>query len=288
MLNLRSNSNRMRADRYRYRVEFFRQWRHLLKWCRAIGSWPTLYWLSIRLLASLGGRGPKSWCVRSHWTKYPMTARLRGSSDMKVIYEIFVEEEYSSLRSLPNVSLILDLGANVGYSSAYFLSCFPGARVVAVEPDDRNFAICSLNLKPFAERAILLNGAVWSDCTKLSVSKGTFGDGREWATEVVHPLNGCEGDIQAWDVGSLIEMGGCPEVDLLKIDIEGAERTVFGQNAAAWLPKVRNLCIELHGLECRDTFFKALAEFDYELSDSGGLTICKDIRPKQSGQPRTH
>ena len=64
---------------------------------------------------------------------------------MTVFWQIFTFDEYSSLRNLENVSLVLDLGANVGYSSAYFLSCFPEARVVAVEPDEQNMAICRTN-----------------------------------------------------------------------------------------------------------------------------------------------
>ena len=203
--------------------------------------------------------------------------RLRGSSDWDVFNQIFIAEEYSSLRSLENVSLVLDLGANAGYSSAYFLSHFPNARVVAIEPDEENFAVCERNLRPYGDRAILVHGAVWSECTKLCISRGSFGDGREWATQVMQPPSGSYGDVRAWDVSSLIDMGGRAEADLLKVDIEGAERAVFGEGADAWLPRVRNLCIEIHGPECRETFFNALVGFNYELSESGELTICKNI-----------
>jgi hypothetical protein len=48
----------------------------------------------------------------------------------------FINQEYPSRQSVKDVSLVLDLGANVGYSSAYCLSCFPNSRVVAVEPNE--------------------------------------------------------------------------------------------------------------------------------------------------------
>ncbi|HYW43535.1 MAG TPA: FkbM family methyltransferase [Bryobacteraceae bacterium] len=209
-----------------------------------------------------------------------MIARLRGSSDVSAFRQIFVRDHYAGLRDLKNVSLVLDLGANVGFSSAYFLSCFPESRVVAVEPDERNVAVCRANLKPFGKRATVLHGAVWSDGTRLCLSTGTFGDEREWAMQVVPPADGSAGDVQAWDMGSLIAMAGGGEVDLLKIDIERAELAVFDHRAKAWLPRIRNICIELHGRDCEEAFFRALSDFDYELQRSGELTICRNLRAK--------
>jgi hypothetical protein len=70
-------------------------------------------------------------------------------------------------------------------------------------------------------------------------------------------------------------------VDLLKVDIERAELSVFWRSAASWLHKVRNICIELHGKDCEDVFFDALKDFDYELGRSGELTICRNLRPRK-------
>jgi len=63
---------------------------------------------------------------------------------MQVFDQIFICQEYLCLRNLKEPSLVLDLGANVGFSAAYFLSAFPKARVVAVEPDERNRALLNL------------------------------------------------------------------------------------------------------------------------------------------------
>jgi FkbM family methyltransferase len=245
-----------------------------------IGALASLQWVAFRVCQELKLDWPKSWRVRPRQVQHALTARLRGSSDLNVFSQIFIQQEYSCLRNLRDVSLILDLGANVGYSSAYFLNCFPNARVLAVEPDERNVEICSLNLKPYGDRALLLHGAVWSRCTKLNLSRGTYGDGREWATQVVESPGGREGDLEAWDVDSLINMAGGRDVDLLKVDIEGSELAVFGETAEKWLPRVRGICIELHGPACRDTFFKSLEKFDYELESSDELTICRNIRAK--------
>jgi FkbM family methyltransferase len=260
------------------------QTRHLIiswdKWRRLVGVRSTLRWLLIRVGKKLGFGEPERWRVRPRQVQHPLTARLLDSSDMDVFHQVFRCDEYSTLRDLRNVSIVLDLGANVGFSSAYFLSCFPESRVVAVEPDELNLAVCRINLMAYGDRVLLLHGAAWSERMRLRLSKGSFGDGREWATQVSNPSDGSVGDVQAWDVGSLIEMAGGAEVDLLKVDIERAELAVFGDTAKRWLPRIRNICIELHGRDCQEAFFRALADFDYELEFSGELTICRNLHVK--------
>jgi hypothetical protein len=71
-------------------------------------------------------------------------------------------------------------------------------------------------------------------------------------------------------------------VDLLKVDIERSEIELFAKNTDSWLPRVKNICIELHGPDCEAAFFSALAPYDFEVSHSGELTICRDLRPKKS------
>ena len=67
---------------------------------------------------------------------------------------------------------------------------------------------------------------------------------------------------------------------ILKVDIERAELSVFGSSARARLPKVRNICIELHGEDREETFFDSLKDFEYELGHSGELTICRNLRSR--------
>src|SRR5262245_51635214 len=71
---------------------------------------------------------------------YPLFGR-RSSSDVEVFHQVFIEREYKCLDDLSDVGLIIDCGANVGYSSAYFLSKHPTSRIIAVEPDPDNFAM---------------------------------------------------------------------------------------------------------------------------------------------------
>ncbi len=250
-------------------------------WVKSAG-WGGAVTLAIhRTRTTLGLKQPSHLKIKPHRAKYPVFARLGGSSDMSVFHQIFQQDEYACMRNISSPRLILDLGANVGYSSAYFLSCFPTAAVVAVEPDPDNFEMCCKNLAPYGDRAKVVLGAVWSKRSKLVLSRGAFGDGLEWATQVRESEGEKdEATVDAWDVPSLLELAGGRDIDLLKVDIERGELQVFGDSSLSWLSKVRNICIELHGEDCREVFLNALKDFDYDLGSSGELTISCNLQRK--------
>lgn len=224
---------------------------------------------------------PPTMILKPRRALHPLIARSGASSDMCVLDQIFLCDEYSPLRSIECPKLILDLGANVGYSSAYFLSCFPSADVIAVEPDPRNVEICRRNLAPYGNRARIIKGAIWSEQCRLKLARSGYADGRDWATQVL-PVEDAQDEeaVEGWDVESLLQLAGKQQIDLLKIDIERSELELFGAGSRLWLEKVRNLCIELHGLDCERVFFKAVSDFEYDLSTHAELTICKSIRRK--------
>lgn len=193
-----------------------------------------------------------------------------GTSDKMVFDQIFVDREYRCLDDLANVSTILDCGANVGYSAAYLLSRFKNARLLAVEPDNANFAVLKRNIAPYAERATCLRGAVWDRETTLQFDEATVGAGDEWGRQVKEG----EGNVPAFDIPALMKMAGFSRVGLLKIDVEGAEREIFSGNTDNWLPLVDSLVIELHGDDASRIFHKAIEPHRFDVSRCDELTVC--------------
>lgn len=258
------------------------------KWGKSIGWQAALAWTAYQA-ETAAGLHPSSIKMRPRQIQHPVITRLGDSSDIRVFRQIFQFDEYACLRDIASPRLILDLGANVGYASAYFLSCFPTADVVAVEPDPGNFEQCRKNLVPYGSRAKVLHGAVWSHPSKLVLSPDSFRDRREWSVQVRESTDPEDkADVTAWDIPSLLEMSGHDSIDLLKIDIERSELELFGHNSSAWLPKVRNICIELHGEDCTDTYLNALQDFECDFQNSGELTISRNLHPRTRPNSNQH
>ena len=249
------------------------------EYCSELGPVSGMRWYAAKVTARLPLHHPRRISVKSPSLAYPVEVRMYPSSDDFVFDQIFVRHEYAPVcRRLHDPRFILDLGANVGYASAIFASRFPAAKILAVEPDPGNYKLCAKNLAPYKGRAEVLLGAVWGSRTQLALARGNFCDGREWATRVEKAPSDATAEVQAWDVATLLDMAHQREADLVKIDIEGSEAEVFAENPERWLPRVRNLCIELHDDRCRDTFFNALRGYDYELEEYREFTFCFDLR----------
>src|SRR5438477_11598669 len=148
---------------------------------------------------SNGSRREPVW-MRSRNASHPLGGRVH-TSDGKVFYQVFARLEYSCVDELKDVKLIIDCGANVGYSSAYFLSRFPDAKLIAVEPDSGNFQMLQRNLAPYGDRVRLVQSGVWSHSCGLVISEERFGDGGEWAIQVRETRAGETPQMTAVDIG---------------------------------------------------------------------------------------
>ncbi len=202
---------------------------------------------------------------------HPIELRI-NSTDADVYRQVLVEEEYAAVAD-EHVGTIVDCGANVGYTSAYLLSRFPDAQVVAIEPFPANAELCRRNLAPYGRRATVIEAAVWSHSGRLALDHA---GGNEWGVRVRAARAGESGEIEAIDLPSL----GLNRIDLLKVDIEGSEANLFADGTDRWLPHVSNIAIELHGSECEERFHSAMANYRYTLSHSGELTLCQEIKPR--------
>lgn len=242
------------------------------RWRRDASNQGLLNWINYRykLLSS----STQPFTVYAKQAKYPLLCRP-GTSDPSVFHQIFLEREYAALEEVTAPTLIIDCGANVGYSSAYFLSVFPTAHVVAIEPESSNFGMLRRNLSVFGERVRMLQSAVWSKSCGLIIDKHSFRDGREWSTSVRAAQDGEAPDIMATDIATILGDTGLAEISILKIDIEGSEVEVFSSNYQSWINKVQTIAIELHDNECERVFFQALQDLPFKIKQYGEITVCR-------------
>jgi len=195
-----------------------------------------------------------------------------GTSDINVFRLIFGTREYSCLDDVKNPSLILDCGANVGYASAYFLSRFPNAHVIAVEPDPENFKVLERNLAPYAGRVTTVRSAIWPKRTGMRFPR--WKDATAQSVQVLEAREGEESSLESVTIDNLIS-GRSDRISILKMDIECSEKYVFAENYKSWLSRVDNIVIELHDEECRQIFEAAISEERFKTFQLGELTVCK-------------
>jgi len=184
-----------------------------------------------------------------------------GTSDLAAFRQAFGDEDVE-LRSDREPRLILDLGANVGYSSVDFACRFPTARVIAVEPEPSNAAILRRNTAGLPTVDVVEAG-VWPTAGELvvtDVGKGKWG-ARARATPETGAVEIGGGPIRAVTVQELLERAGEPFADLVSVDIEGAELELFSEHTE-WVDCVGTIAIELHDRfrpGCREALEGALA-----------------------------
>jgi FkbM family methyltransferase len=216
--------------------------------------------------------------LRLSTVRYPLRVR-RGSSDPRVFRQIFIKREYSCIDDLEHVGLVIDCGANVGYSSAYFLNRFPACEVIAIEPDSGNFAMLEANVASYGKRARVIRAGVWSHAADLVMSEISYRDGREWARQVRPCHAGEKPDFKGIDIASILASSGHERISLLKMDVEGAEAMIFAEGCEACLDKVDNIVIELHDDstfgKASQTFLEAVDGRGFKTSRNGELTVCR-------------
>lgn len=152
------------------------------------------------------------------------------SSDIDVFEQIFIVEEYGLLIQLlkkfymgREIGTMVDLGANIGLASIYLCSFFKIDKIIAVEAEDKNHKMLIENLKDIPCEVIPIKAAIWNNNSVLE--RFSIRDKRNWSvsfreTRSSRPENN---KIIGYTLPQLVHEHGIKKIDVLKIDIEGAE-----------------------------------------------------------------
>jgi FkbM family methyltransferase len=187
-----------------------------------------------------------------------------NTSDEAMYSQIFLNDEYGYLGMMRPPTIIVDAGANIGLSSIYFANKYKDAMIIAIEPDGNNFYVLERNTVLY-KNIFPVKAALWPQEGMVSLRDPGLG---ECAYQTYRNYASVEkNNIRCVTVDSILLNYGIDHIDLLKIDIEGAETEVFNDQCD-WLSKVKVLIIELHErlkAGCNRAFFAAIkGHFDYE------------------------
>lgn len=129
--------------------------------------------------------------------------------------------------------VIIDVGANIGVSVNYFKKKYPCALIEAYEADEKIFKYLQHNI-PDSDNVSLHNVAVWK-CGGELLFSGDGADGGKVGSVGVK--------VKAIDIKEILAKHSY--IDLLKIDIEGAESEVIPE-CAGRLGHVEHVFVEYH------------------------------------------
>jgi FkbM family methyltransferase len=164
-----------------------------------------------------------------------------ATDDFFAFQEIFVYHYYD--HPLGEPATILDLGANCGYATLLLAARYPGARIASVEPHTSNLAALRLNLQLNSVPATIIAGAATLDDGPVTLFGKKSLDHTLMRGGGANPENTIT--VRGFSIPTLMNQLGWDQIDVLKIDIEGYESTLFA-NRPAWLGRVRRIIGEFH------------------------------------------
>ena len=132
-----------------------------------------------------------------------------------------------------DIDIFFDIGANVGYATCLFLELVPGSKVVAVEPQPDIADLFRINAQQFRLRTRLIEAGLWDlpGSGWLVIDKSNRG-----ASKVQDAQSDAATKVPLLDAAAFFAT--LKRVDLIKIDIEGAEVRVL-EAAKAELARLR-------------------------------------------------
>lgn len=169
--------------------------------------------------------------------------RLR-TTDLRIYHEVFRKKEYD-FKLTSNPSVIFDIGANIGMASIFFAKKYPNSKIYSFEPEATNFEMLKLNVSNLSNVQIF-NCAIWSHTQMIPLFDNGSGHwGFMTSVDATTPGTKVIQTVEGISIEDFLVENNIAQVDLLKVDVEGAEKDIFS-NAASWIDKISSICVELH------------------------------------------
>lgn len=188
------------------------------------------------------------------------------SSDLNVAVEALVIGEYDVIRC-DRPEVIIDAGANIGTSAIAFARRYPNAKIYSIEMEKANYDLLVKNTKSFSN-IIPIHAAIAASNGRRIIRNRATGS---WGFTIIQeegsvkPSLDSECSIETITLDQLVLVHNMPKIDILKMDIEGAEKEVL-EAGGDWVGKTDILMVELHDricMGCDRAFYLATADFQH-------------------------
>ena len=193
--------------------------------------------------------------IRFSVDQQELSVVVADRSELRVLREVFVSAEYA-LPERCDPTIIVDAGSNIGLSVLYFRARFPRARIIAIEPDPDAFARLRENTRDLTA-VDLVNVALADREGEATLYGGTESWARSLTPGADRPGRT---NVRTTTLDALSQELALDRIDVLKLDIEGAEVQVL--TSSAQLARVRVLIFEYHREYASITLWELLERLD--------------------------
>src|SRR6202040_1621609 len=204
---------------------------------------------SLRFTTDMVRQSPISSLARLRWSGRDVFYRS-GTADPFVLYQVLLKSGEKAEYYVPPAlrpRIILDIGSNIGASIIYFHRQFPDANIFGFEPHPDTFRILQENVAHL-RGVMIFNYGLGATHQRIAVRAddvnfGAFSTGRPFKDRG-HPAAPVECEVRRLD--EVLREIGIAQVDLIKIDCEGAEADVFSTLPDAILNHCQWIVGEFH------------------------------------------
>ncbi|MBC7630274.1 FkbM family methyltransferase [Aeromicrobium sp.] len=191
------------------------------------------------------------------------------------VYEVFSEDEYSMewfSQGLGRNPVLVDIGAHIGCFSLQFVTRHPGARVEAYEPTPSTGSYLQANVEAngLSGQIAVHRRAVAATAGQLVMADNGAGSGHNGVLHLGE-AGSVTIEVPCVSLADVFEaVGG--QVDLIKMDAEGAEYDIILNSSPESMSGVRRVVMEYHALPGH-----SFEELESRLGE-GGLTLVRRER----------
>lgn len=187
--------------------------------------------------------------------------------------EIFYRNEYYFKTKNKN-PIIIDCGANIGFSIIYFKWLYPDSTVYGFEPDKGTFELLKKNIeKNNLKNVHLINAAVSDKSGKIDFFIDPKHPGALAMSTRYGRMPKYKTTVQSISLSSFIKENNIQNIDFIKMDIEGSEKEVLKDlDRNKMFNKITKILVEYHHKivgekSCLGDYLKILEKnkFEYQI-----------------------
>lgn len=172
---------------------------------------------------------------------------MRNDGDLAIANELFLERQYIFCEQTIDMAqhAIIDIGGHLGFFSLYASLINPKVPIYAFEPHAGNFELLKKNLKDnHVKNVTAKNLAVSNKEGEIEL----FISQEDLNHSTVHAIEdtGERQKVQAITLEKILNRHNLGQVDLLKIDAEGAEFQIIEDSPFEIFDRVSHIFLEYH------------------------------------------